>query len=710
MASDVILEIGADTRRAANQLAKFRQSSITGFKAVAAAAVAAFAGKQIIDGIKDVTNLASIQENAVNKLNTALKLAGDFSNDASQDMQQFASDLQSVTTLGDEATIEMLALSKAFGTTNEESKKLVEAAADLSAALGIPIETAVRNLGKTKGGLAGELGELVPALRGVEADALKAGAAIDIVAKRFAGAAKAARDTFAGGVTAASNAFGDLKEEIGFVITQNPALRKVISTTEKLFGSLGTAVKSNRDALTNFLTDDIIVAVKGFEQMIRAFKLISPLFDVVKVGFLGIASAAITVGSGFSQMANAIGLAKAYIKGDSIEIDNAFQSIEDEFSDLQSVLGSIRSGFEFKLADSIRDGADKAIDGLKDLQKELKKTQKKGALGFGATKTANASAGGEKEESKGDPKGALLGFGSAAVAAFKAGGEEGAKQFVGAAGVAIGTALGGPVIGQVVGQIIDLLTTDGIPRLIDSVVENIPTIAQRLGENMPIVAVSLAKIFADPRFYVEFSIAFVKGMASGITEVASEFVGAFKFYTGEGWINFTNQFKGAAVEARLALVKAFKDSISYLKTRLEGVFLFIRDVVAKPFLIVAELWKNVIRSLENLIGKLDVTGGIKNAGTSIVEGLGFSQGGTVPNGFPNDTFPARLTSGETVIKRDTSESLDSFLERQGNVEALLSKIAAAVSAPMNVQTAVAVDGQAFADIQLELSRQGARTA
>ena len=41
--------------------------------------------------------------------------------------------------------------------------------------------------------------------------------------------------------------------------------------------------------------------------------------------------------------------------------------------------------------------------------------------------------------------------------------------------------------------------------------------------------------------------------------------------------------------------------------------------------------------------------------------LGFAEGGIVPNGFPNDGFNAKLTSGEGVIPVDTMRRLDQYL-------------------------------------------------
>jgi TP901 family phage tail tape measure protein len=111
-------------------------------------------------------------------------------------------------------------------------------------------------------------------------------------------------------------------------------------------------------------------------------------------------------------------------------------------------------------------------------------------------------------------------------------------------------------------------------------------------------------------------------------------------------------------------------------------------------------------------------GGVIEEGVAFVtsggsEGsLPFQKGGTVPKGFPNDTFPASLTSGELVIPKDDVTRLQNFLddnESGGMQSAALMRIAALLARPQQVRTQLNVDGQAFADLMLELDRNNART-
>ena len=282
--ADVNLSAGVDTTEAEAELKDFArdgaralqgiESSFKTLGAAAAGALAFFAGREVVQGINAVVDAAKVQEDAVNSLNTALKLAGDFSQEASEDIQNFASGLQQVTTVGDETTLQLFALAKNFSLSNERTKELTEAAIQLSAATGIELESAVRNLGKTTAGLAGELGESIPQIRELSAEALKSGAAIDLVLQRFGGAAQAQVRTFSGATTQLSNAFGDLQEEIGFVITQNPQLIAAINEVSRIIGELTESVADNREgfsenfgAIIEFIASFATSAVSAFTSV-----------------------------------------------------------------------------------------------------------------------------------------------------------------------------------------------------------------------------------------------------------------------------------------------------------------------------------------------------------------------------------------------------------------------------------------------------------
>ena len=274
----------------------------TAFKATAAVGslASAFLGFKSIQA-------AQVQEDAINSLNSALQAAGSFSQEASNSMQRFASELQSVTRFGDEAILNQLAIAKSFGATNDQAQLVVKAATDLSAAMGISLESATRNVAKTLGGLSGELGESIPQLKELGQEALKAGRGIEFIAQRFAGSAQRDIQTFSGAADQASNAFGDLLEEFGKIITQNPAVVAAIKSVTGLIQSATTQVA--QFAKTFNIFEIIAKSLVAFNDAVITY-VVKPLELAVNIGnvfFSAINSASATSIALIGKVGGAIG-------------------------------------------------------------------------------------------------------------------------------------------------------------------------------------------------------------------------------------------------------------------------------------------------------------------------------------------------------------------------------------------------------------------
>ena len=309
----------ADLKKSKNKLEKFtddgRGQSGT-FKRVWEHALGVFSGQALLQALNGATraissftsssiNSAKVQEAAVHSMNTQLALAGDYSQAASRDIQNFASELQDLTAVGDETTLQMFALAKTFGRSNEETKKMVTAATELSAATGLSLEGSIKNLGKTFAGLTGELGESIPALRELTPEALKSGVAVDLLISKFGGSAEARLQTFAGQSEALTGHFGDMTEEFGKVITQNPVMIKLMETLGGLFKTFGGYVKDNNTGMKQFVGE-------GFVALIKAAQVTTDVFDVLYRAISGtiqvIMASIATLISGFVQLGSIVGL------------------------------------------------------------------------------------------------------------------------------------------------------------------------------------------------------------------------------------------------------------------------------------------------------------------------------------------------------------------------------------------------------------------
>lgn len=189
---------------------------------------------------------ANQQEDAINQLNSALRRTGEFTKQASEEFQAFASALQSQSTVGDEVILQQLAYAKSLGLSNHQAKEFVQAALNASAALGKDFGGTLQQLLKTLSGLQGEIGESVTSIRSLSAEQLKAGEAAKLLNSQFAGAARAQLDTYGGAVESLGNSFGDFLESLGQYVTQSKDVNSATQSLTRFFSNLALTIKPNK--------------------------------------------------------------------------------------------------------------------------------------------------------------------------------------------------------------------------------------------------------------------------------------------------------------------------------------------------------------------------------------------------------------------------------------------------------------------------------
>jgi len=260
-----------------------------------------------------------------------------------------------------------------------------------------------------------------------------------------------------------------------------------------------------------------------------------------------------------------------------------------------------------------------------------------------------------------------------------------------------------------------------IPDIILSLVEAIPIIIQGLIEALPELFPELINgaIEALPLIIV----AFVKLIPQIIVALAKGIFGIFQSL-GSIITNVFSQAGGNLVSGISDAVKNFGSNIT------NGATTFINKFLEIPGKFLTSLIDGLKDGISKVFEDLDPTGGggfagVFGGGGGLFgqgggglglgggTGLGFAKGiGEVPPGFPNDTLSARLSSGERVVPSDTNNQLQNFLNREeqggGRTEQLLVEIASLLDQPMSVKTTAEVNGQAFADIFLEMRRNNAR--
>ena len=233
-------------------------------------------------------NNADVQQQAEARLLTALKGRSD----VQQRLLTQASELQSRSILGDEVIIGQQAYLASLGMTEVQIGKVIEAAAQLSAAAGMTLESAVKNLAKTFGGLTGELGESIPKLKEFTTEQLKNGEAVDFILENYKGFAETAAKEGLGAVKQLKNAWGDFLEQIGS--TMLPAVNNLAQALSRAVGVLQSMSP---------LSQKLIIAIGGIAAAIGPLSL--AIGGVIKMLPM--------MAAGFTAMLSPVGLVVAAI-------------------------------------------------------------------------------------------------------------------------------------------------------------------------------------------------------------------------------------------------------------------------------------------------------------------------------------------------------------------------------------------------------------
>ena len=181
---------------------------------VAAAVGAIAATKKIGEVMRECTDAFHVQEDAENALAIAARNNPYLDGQAVAGLKAFASELQSVSEIGDEVSLNLMAQLAATGRTESQIRDIMKAAADYAAGTGTDIQSAVQTLNATFSGQAGALGRQIEGIKNLTDEQLKNGDAVKLISKHYNGLAS----ELANVKEQAENAKGDFKEMVGALI------------------------------------------------------------------------------------------------------------------------------------------------------------------------------------------------------------------------------------------------------------------------------------------------------------------------------------------------------------------------------------------------------------------------------------------------------------------------------------------------------------
>jgi len=770
----VFLEIDAKTAKAQKQLTKFGstatktmkgiQNSLTGVKVLAAGVAGFFAARGIASGINKITEAASVQEDAINSLNTALKTSGEFSEQASRDMQEFASQLQQTSVYGDELVLNQLALAKAFGATNEQAKQVVTAASELAAATGKSLDESTRQVSKTLGGFAGELGEVNPAIKALTAEQLKAGEAAKILIDQYGGSALSKISTFSGASTQLSNTFGDLQEELGFIITRNPVVIEGIKNLTDFFGRLIDIVKDNQEGLTTLIsksfkgliaqapkivsfiagwvekffalkavTADVVSAFAGFIEasleLSSVINVVNKVSDAFKTLWGGILLGVSAVLKGINSIPGVSSVAESVI-GD---IDQAIADLEQSAVDItvgDDISNDIRQAAENvrQSAEQMRDDTVKSFEdiqpAIQSVQAEVQKLSddiqsipdKKIKVSAEVTQTTDEGGFFSMAKEFGTKvvssmfetiKSANIGEVIAKGFGFALQGKSGATKAV--AGLADAFL---PGVGGIVEQLA-ALGPEGAKAMIKEFAESLPDIIVTVVEALAASADVIVESLIDSLLVKGGLERIVVALIQAIPRVAYKLVESTIRGLNNGIVAISERF-GLNITRNMEVpewVEKLRRYIRGLTITPEWMrkFQFEQPNWMKRLEEMFNWLPNAIRKAIGLSSGGGTSGTVKGALNPLSGIVGGSKGGVIPlyarSGAlvprGTDTVPAMLTPGERVLTVQQNESFEAL-------PAILAQLLQVMSQPIEANTTIELDGNTLADVILQLSRQNAR--
>ncbi len=193
-----------------------------------------FAARGILSGLKAVIAAAGEQELAEKKLSSQLGKISDA-------LLNKARALQKVTMFGDEATLGVMASIAAFEKDEGAIAKATEATLNMAAAMGMDLKAAGELVAKTLGSSTNALTRYGVAVEGAVGSTERLDSLTEGIARLWGGQAKAQAETMTGSIEQMKNAFGDVAEEMGSIVS--PAVTSVSTLFTKAAVSLGSFFK-----------------------------------------------------------------------------------------------------------------------------------------------------------------------------------------------------------------------------------------------------------------------------------------------------------------------------------------------------------------------------------------------------------------------------------------------------------------------------------
>lgn len=323
----------------------------------------------LVNFLEDSVKASAESETSLKQLTVALAQTGKLTDENVKSFQALATQIQATTAFEDDAVVSSIALIQSLARLDTDGlKRATIAATNLAATFNIDLDTAARLVGKAAEGNTTAFGKLGIQFEKGTTNAETFSNVLQTLESRFGGSAAAQAQTYSGALTQLSNVYGDLKENVGAIVSQSPVVIAAFNTLKSVVISLSNSVTDsfgtgNSDQVADFFRltlDGINAIVLSADAVLRAFDIVaSSVIASVRLMALGIVTpiagileltAAIPgIGDAFKGAADAATAEMNRLSGafdDNIKSINESISGETTLSKLSLGIAEARTNFD----------------------------------------------------------------------------------------------------------------------------------------------------------------------------------------------------------------------------------------------------------------------------------------------------------------------------------------------------------------------------
>lgn len=330
-----------------------------------------FLKDKFVEGINESMNY----EQQITRLANSLAANGKFTQQAIDDLERYIGSKEDLTAIDDEVIASNLSvLSSMTRLSSDGLQRAQTAAINLSAALGIDLDSATKMVGKASEGSTDAFKKWGINIDETADKGLTFENTLKLIEKRFGSAAAGNMKTFGGSVDLLKSSFGNLFQALGDVVVKNPAIIAAINELSIAFKSLTEDAKDVGPSVAKSIGQSLgstigaLAAIAGaFEDLIKIFsagwQTMALAVSAIKDSVVGVAK---DVVGGFKEQERPFAETEERWKKLNETVSGSSNNISNKMFDMMSAIQTATSKMGDKF-ENAKSGIDNATDSTKKL-------------------------------------------------------------------------------------------------------------------------------------------------------------------------------------------------------------------------------------------------------------------------------------------------------------------------------------------------------